>query len=140
MALGQPRARLALGGGPLRDAAARRHAGRRVYDLLRPIALSGKHATVKVPGAAITAVLEWARINEFPAEGSPVETVRRGLPRRAGGPKHHDPVHWSEMGAALARIDAGQWFTTLTAARQVEARRAAWVQFDLEAAVWTKPA
>jgi len=31
-------------------------------------------------------------------------------------------------------------FTTLTVDRQVEVRRATWNQFDLEAAVWTKPA
>ena len=120
-----------------------------VYEVLRPIALAGKHATVKVAGAAITAVLEWARISEFRSEGSPVETVRRQLPKRAGGPKHHDAVHFSEVGNALARIDAGQCrpstklamrFTALTAARQVEVRRATWDQFDLEAAVWTKPA
>ena len=120
-----------------------------VYDVLRPIALAGKHATVKVAGSAITAVLEWARISEFRKEGSPVETVRRGLPKRAGGPKHHDAVHWSEVGSALARIDAGQCrrstklamrFTALTAARQVEVRRATWDQFDLEGAVWVKPA
>ena len=120
-----------------------------VYDVLRPIALSGKHATVKVAGAAITAVLEWARISEFRTEGSPVETVRRRLPRRAGGPKHHDAVHWSEVGGVLARIDAGMClpstkrgirFTALTASRQVEVRRATWDQFDLEAAVWVKPA
>ncbi len=29
-----------------------------VYEVLRPIALAGKHATVQVAGAAITAVLE----------------------------------------------------------------------------------
>jgi len=45
-----------------------------------------------VTGAAITAVLEWARIAEFRAEGSPVETVRRRLPKRAGGPKHYDAL------------------------------------------------
>ncbi|MDE0450487.1 MAG: hypothetical protein OXI90_01805 [Gammaproteobacteria bacterium] len=42
-------------------------------------------------------------------------------------------MHWSEVGNALARIDAGQCgpstkramrFTALTAARQVEVRRA----------------
>ena len=80
-----------------------------------------------------TAVLEWARIAEFRAEDSPVETVRRRLPKRAGGPKHHDAVHWSEVDNALARIDTGQCmpstkrairFTALTAARQVEVRRA----------------
>ena len=31
-------------------------------------------------------------------------------------------------------------FTALTAGRQVEVRRATWDQFDLEAAVWIKPA
>jgi len=119
-----------------------------VYDVLRPVALAGKHATVKTAGAAIAAVLEWARINEFRAEGSPVETVRRSLPKRSAGPKHHDALHWSEVGAALARIEAtncapstkrGIRFTALTAARQIEVRRASWDQFDLEAAVWVKP-
>lgn len=116
--------------------------------MLRPIALAGKHATVKVAGSAITAVLEWARISEFRAEGSPVEAVRRGLPKRAGGAKHHYAVRWSEVGTVLARIDAGQCrdstkramrFTALTASRQVEVRRATWDQIDLEAAVWVKP-
>jgi len=120
-----------------------------VYEVLRPVALAGKHATVKTAGAAITAVLEWARINEFRAEASPVETVRRSLPKRSAGPKHHEALHWSEVGAALARIEATNCapstkrairFTALAAARQIEVRRATWDQFDLEGAVWTKPA
>ena len=119
-----------------------------VYEVLRPIALAGKHATVKMAGTAITAVLEWARIAEFRTEGSPVETVRRRLPKRAGGPKHYDALHFSEVGGALARIDATNCapstkrairFTALTASRQVEVRRAMWEQFDLEAATWVKP-
>ena len=112
------------------------------------MALAGKHATVTTAGAAITAVLEWARINEFRADGSPVETVRRSLPKRSAGPKHHDALRWSKVGAALERIGATKCatstkrairFTALTAARQIEVRRATWEQFDLEAAVWTKP-
>ena len=35
-----------------------------VYEVLRPIALAGKRVTVQVAGAAITVVLEWARIME----------------------------------------------------------------------------
>ena len=120
-----------------------------VYEVLRPVALSGRHATVKAAGTAITAVLDWARINEYRSEGSPVETVRRSLPKRAGGPKHHDALDWPAVGAALETIDATNCapstkrairFTALTAARQIEVRRAAWEQFDLEAAVWVKPA
>ena len=120
-----------------------------VYEVLRPVALSGKHATVRSAGAAITAVLEWARIQEFRSEGSPVETVRRSLPKRAAGPKHHDALHWSEVAGALAKIDATGCapstkrairFTALTAARQIEVRRATWEQFDIDSAVWVKPA
>ena len=36
-----------------------------LYGVLRPTTLAGKHATVKVAGAAIMAVLEWARTSEF---------------------------------------------------------------------------
>ena len=120
-----------------------------VYEALRPLALAGKHATVKTAGSAITAVLDWARIQEHRKEGSPVETVRRSLPKRAAGPRHHAALRWSEVGSALDRIDATRCatatkrairFTALTASRQVEVRRATWDQFDLEAAVWTKPA
>ena len=79
-------------------------------------------------GAAITPVLEWARIGEFRAEGSPMTTVRRRLPKRVGGSKHHDALHFSQVGGALPRIDATNCapstkrairFTALTASRQV---------------------
>ena len=74
-----------------------------------------------------------SRIAEFRAEGSPVETVRRRLPKRVGGPKHYLALHFSEVADALARIDATNCapatkrairFTALTASRQVEVRRA----------------
>ena len=93
--------------------------------------------------------MDWARIQEHRTEGSPVETVRRSLPKRAAGPRHHEALHWSEVGPALARIDATKCasstkrairFTALTAARQVEVRRATWEQFDLDGAVWVLPA
>ena len=70
--------------------------------------------------------------------------VRRRPPKRAGGPKHYDALHFSEVASALARIDGTNCapsrkrairFTALTASRQVEVRRATWEQFDLEGAV-----
>ena len=94
-------------------------------------------------------MLERARIVEFRAEGSPVETVRRRLPKREGDPKHYDALHFSEVAGALARIDATNCapstkrairVTALTAARQVEVRRVTWDQFDLEVTTWVKPA
>ena len=74
-----------------------------VYEVLRPVALSGKHAVVKTAGTAITAVLEWARINEYRSEGSPVETVRWSLPKQAAGPKHHDVRHMEAYLGSSAR-------------------------------------
>ena len=101
-----------------------------------PTPARSRRTTGPLPGrAAITAVLEWARTSEFRSEGSPVETVRRQLPKRAGGPKHHGALHFSGVGNALARIDAGQCVPSTR-----RAMRVAWGQFDLEAAVWTKPA
>ena len=56
---------------------------------------------------------------------------RRRPPKRAGGPKRYDALHFSQVGGALARIDATNCapstkrairFTALTASRQVEVR------------------
>ena len=65
-----------------------------VYEVLRPIALAGKHATIKTAGTAVSAVLKWSRIAEFCAEGSLVETVRRRLLKRVGGSKHREALHF----------------------------------------------
>ena len=82
-------------------------------------------------------------------EGRTIPAGGGNLPKRAAEPKHHDALHWSEVAGALAKIDATNCapttkrairFTALTTARQVEVQRATWDQFDLEAAVWTKPA
>ena len=119
-----------------------------VKEALRLIELTGKHATART-GGAITTVLEWARIEEFRTEGSPVEAVRRNLPKRTAGPNHHEALHWSEVSAALAKIDATNCalstkralrFTALTASGQAEVRRTTWEQFVLEGAVRVKPA
>ena len=42
-----------------------------VHEALYPLALAGKHATLKTAGSAITAVLDWARIQEHGPRGSP---------------------------------------------------------------------
>ena len=96
-----------------------------VYDVLRPIALAGKHATVKVAGAAITAVLEWARISEFRAEGSPVETVRRRLPDNpvyAFCPEHAPPDGPQQIRIVFQSIP-GYVPTALVALTLVDAER-----------------
>ena len=124
-----------------------------VKRVLRPLALAGKHATVRMVAGRIVAVLEWAEVENLrePAGSGRaiVETVMRSLPK-AGAVRHHPALHFADVAAALARVDAhpriARWvqlairFAALTAARQAEVRRATWDEFDFDAAVWTVPA
>ena len=118
-----------------------------IDDVLRPLALAGKHPTARAVGTHIAAVLRYAALREFRPNDNPVSVVLANLPKRTRAIRHHAALHFSEVGAALRRIDSGTSFaklavrlTVLTAARQAEIRRATPDQFDLEAAVWTVPA
>ena len=71
---------------------------------------------------------------ESPARNWRLAMEKYVLPKRAAEPRHHDALHFSDVGAALAKIDATRCapstkrairFTALTAARQIEVRRAA---------------
>ena len=123
-----------------------------VKRVLRPLALAGKHATARMVAGRIVAVLEWAEVENLrePAGSGRaiVETVMRSLPK-AAAVRHHRALHFSDVAAALARVDGhprigrgvqlAVRFGVLTAARQAEVRRATWDEFDLESAVWTVP-
>ena len=123
-----------------------------VKRVLRPLALAGKHATMRMVAGRIVAVLEWAEVENLrePAGSGRaiVETVTRSLPK-AAAVRHHRALHFSDVAAALGKVDAHPRiarsvqlairFGVLTAARQAEVRRATWDEFDFEAAVWTIP-
>ena len=123
-----------------------------VKRVLRPLALAGKHATMRMVAGRIVAVLEWAEVENLrePAGSgrSIVETVTRSLPK-AAAVRHHRALHFSDVAAALRKVDGhprisrmvqlALRFGVLTAARGVEVRRATWDEFDCEAAVWTVP-
>ena len=118
-----------------------------IDDVLRPLATTGKHPTARAVGTHIAAVLRWAALREHRPSDNPVSVVLAELPKRTKAIKHHAALHYSEVGAALRRIDSDTSlaklavrFTVLTAARQAEIRRADWNQFDHDAAVWTVPA
>ena len=124
-----------------------------VKRVLRPLALAGKHATARMVAGRIAAVLEWAEVENLrePAGSgrAAVETVMRSLPR-AAAVRHHRALHFSDVAAALARVDGHPRvgrvvqlairFGVLTAARQAEVRRATWAEFDFDGKVWTVPA
>ncbi len=123
-----------------------------VKRVLRPLALAGKHATVRLVAGRIVAVLEWAEVENLrePAGSGRaiVETVMRALPK-AAAVRHHPALHFADVADALAKVEAhpriprglqlALRFGVLTAARQAEVRRATWDEFDVEAAVWTVP-
>ena len=123
-----------------------------VKRVLRPLALAGKHATVRLVAGRIVAVLEWAEVENLrePAGSGRaiVETVMRSLPK-AAAVRHHPALHFADVADALAKVDAhpriarglklALRFGVLTAARQAEVRRATWDEFDVESTVWTVP-
>ena len=118
-----------------------------IDDVLRPLAIAGKHPTARAAGSHIAIVLRWAALREHRPNDNPVSVVLAELPKRTTAVKHHAALHYSEVGTALRRIDSGNSFaklalrlTVLTVARQAEIRRATQDQFDLESAVWTVPA
>ena len=124
-----------------------------VKRVLRPLAMAGKHAVMRMAAGRIAAVLEWAEVEnlrEHAGSGrAAVEAVTRTLPK-AAAVRHHQALHFSDVGAALAAVDGHPRikpavqlaikFIALTAARGVEVRRATWDEFDFDAAIWTVPA
>ena len=77
-----------------------------VKRVLRPLALAGKHATVRLVAGRIVAVLEWAEVENLrePAGSGRaiVETVMRSLPK-AAAVRHHPALHFADVADAQGR-------------------------------------
>ena len=123
--------------------------GTRAIDaVLRPLALAGKSATTSLTGQQIARVLREAAIAAYRDISDPVSIVVASLPKRKGHIRHARALDHSDVGAALAKIDASGSrtviklairFLALTAARQIEVRKARWDQIDFETATWVVP-
>ena len=83
-----------------------------VDDVLRPLAMAGKHPTARAVDTHIAAVLRWAALREHRPNDNPVSVVLAELPKRATAVRHHAALHYSEVGDALQRIDSGASFAT----------------------------
>ena len=120
-----------------------------IDDVLRPLAEAGQQPTARRVGEAITAVLRHATLREHcePGRDNAVGIVLASLPKRATAVQHHAALDHAEVAEALRSVESSQSlaklavrFTALTAARQIETRRATWDQIDFDAATWTVPA
>lgn len=95
----------------------------------------------------IRTVLDWAIAAGHRETANPVPGVEKGLPKQKARVEHHPALPWKELPALMERIAKEEGigamalrFAILTAARSGEVRGARWVEFDLDAAVWTVPA
>ncbi len=72
-----------------------------VDDVLRPLAMAGKHPTARAVGTHIAALLRWAALREHSPNDNPGSAVLADLPKRTTAVKHHAALHYSEVGPAL---------------------------------------
>ena len=115
--------------------------------VLRPIAEQGQRGLLRNLSSRIATVLSWAAVHEHRSSDDPVKLVCMHLPKQRVHGKPAPALKSSEVRAALSKLDASGCtpgtklairFLVLTAARQVEVRRATWGQISGD--VWTIPA
>ena len=96
----------------------------------------------------IGTVLDYAHIKGLVPEEISLRSVTRGLPRQNRKVTHREAMAYSDVPAFMKRLlglanstgrDALK-LTVLTAVRSNETRFATWLEFDLEAGVWSIPA
>lgn len=96
----------------------------------------------------IGVVMKWAIAQGYRLD-DPSNAIEQALPRMQRQPKHRRSIHYDDVSACLATVQAssatvpvklGIEFLVLTAARSGEVRLAEWAEVDLERAVWTVPA
>ena len=118
-----------------------------VRDALAPIWL-------KIPDTSrrilqrITAVLDYAHIQNWRPEETSLRTVVKGLPRQTDRGSHFEAMDYGEVPPFVQRLidepttvsrDALR-FLIYTAARSNEVRGATWSEIDLEKGIWSVPA
>lgn len=122
-----------------------------VFEILQPIWFE-KIETAKRLRGRIEKVLDWARSKKYrdgdnPALWNGTLSHRLPAPRRVQKVIHHVAVPYADAPDFYAALGGNEnisarllRFIMLTAARFGEAAGATWMEFDLDAAVWTVPA
>jgi integrase len=121
-----------------------------VLSVLKPIWHEKPETASRVRGR-IESVLSFATVSEYRSGENPARWrghLDQLLPSRKklATVKHHDAVPYAEMPSFMAELRGKDGvyaraleFTILTAARTAEVVGARWVEFDLDARIWTVP-
>ena len=118
-----------------------------VMAVLSPI-WNEKRETARRVRQRVDAVMKWAIAEGFRETNPAGEAIGAVLPKSFKPPQHRWALHYSEVGAAVAKVGGSQaWpatklaleFLTLCGVRSSEARLATWDEIDLETATWTIP-
>ena len=122
--------------------------GKDVMAVLQPI-WTTKRGTAKRVRSRISAVMKWAVAQGYRTDNPTSEALGAALPNVAVRRQHLKAMPHAEVGAALRRVRATDFyrgtvlaleFLVLTAVRSGEVRKALWEHIDVDAAVWTIPA
>ena len=119
-----------------------------VLRILAPI-WTAKPETAKRISQRISAVIRWARANEFYTGDDPVEAALAGLPRQIHDVQHHESLHFDHVPDLVRKLRVctakpesklALEFLILTAARTIEVLGAKWDEVDFEKRLWVVPA
>ncbi|MGB0158835.1 MAG: tyrosine-type recombinase/integrase [Thalassovita mediterranea] len=118
-----------------------------VLAVLQPIWLA-KPETARRVRQRIGTVMKWAIANGW-RQDNPADTISSALPKQEKNQQHRKALPYSEVPRFLESLKASNAgaatklaleLLILTASRSGEVRLAEWSEFDLENAVWTRPA
>ncbi|WP_281859137.1 tyrosine-type recombinase/integrase [Litoreibacter halocynthiae] len=118
-----------------------------VLAVLQPIWLE-KPETARRVRQRIGTVMKWAVANGW-RQDNPAQSIAQALPKQTKKQEHRKSLPYSEVGDFIRVMQgskAGDFtklaleLVILTASRSGEVRLADWSEFDLEAAIWTRPA
>ena len=119
-----------------------------IAELLNPLRAEN-HETARKVRQALTMVFDWAKVKGHRVD-NPADSALNSILRKVKHvPEHHKALHYTEVAAAIRKVQFGYAlrvtglafeFLILTAARTSEIRGMVWAEVDLENAIWEIPA
>ena len=117
-------------------------------ELLTPLRREN-HETARKVRQALAKVFRWVRAHDYRVDDPADDALVELLPKVRHTPEHRESLHYTEVAAAVRKVQFGYAmrvtalafeFLVLTAARPGEVRFAEWSEIDRESATWTIPA